>query len=54
MTTLQPRHSSEKIDAFLPALDDMMSSGLVTIESVQVPNTERLKILFAAEAIQRG
>jgi uncharacterized protein len=28
--------SKEKIDAFLPALDEMMSSGLVTIEKVQV------------------
>jgi PII-like signaling protein len=28
--------SQEKIDAFLPILDGMMSSGLVTIEKVQV------------------
>jgi len=28
--------SKEKIDAFLPELDKMMSSGLVTIEKVQV------------------
>jgi uncharacterized protein len=28
--------SKEKIDAFLPALDRMMSSGLVTLEKVQV------------------
>jgi len=28
--------SREKIDAFLPVLDDMMSSGLVTLERVQV------------------
>jgi PII-like signaling protein len=28
--------SQEKIDAFLPTLDGMMSSGLVTIEKVQV------------------
>jgi len=28
--------SNEKIDAFLPVLDQMMSSGLVTIEKVQV------------------
>jgi PII-like signaling protein len=28
--------SQEKIDAFLPVLDTMMSSGLVTIERVQV------------------
>jgi len=28
--------SQEKIDAFLPILDEMMSSGLVTIERVQV------------------
>jgi uncharacterized protein len=28
--------SQEKIDAFLPVLDSMMSSGLVTIEKVQV------------------
>jgi PII-like signaling protein len=28
--------SQEKIDAFLPVLDGMMSSGLVTIEKVQV------------------
>ncbi|MGE3143461.1 MAG: DUF190 domain-containing protein [Hyphomonadaceae bacterium] len=28
--------SQEKIDAFMPILDGMMSSGLVTIESVQV------------------
>ena len=28
--------SKEKIDAFLPTLDKMMSSGLVTIEKVQV------------------
>ena len=26
----------DKIDAFLPVLDGMMSSGLVTIEKVQV------------------
>jgi hypothetical protein len=36
--------SPEKIDAFLPTLDGMMSSGLVTLEKVQVlqygePNT---------------
>jgi len=28
--------SQEKIDAFLPVLDEMMSSGLVTLEKVQV------------------
>lgn len=28
--------SQEKIDAFLPALDEMMGSGLVTMEKVQV------------------
>jgi hypothetical protein len=28
--------SQEKIDAFLPVLDSMMSSGLVTIEKIQV------------------
>lgn len=28
--------SQEKIDAFLPTLDEMMSSGLVTLEKVQV------------------
>jgi PII-like signaling protein len=28
--------SQEKIDAFLPTLDGMMSSGLITIEKVQV------------------
>ena len=28
--------SKEKIDLFLPVLDEMMSSGLVTIEKVQV------------------
>lgn len=28
--------SQEKIDPFLPALDGMMTSGLVTIEKVQV------------------
>ena len=28
--------AQEKIDAFLPVLDGMMSSGLVTIEKVQV------------------
>ena len=28
--------SKEKIDAFLPLLDTMMSSGLVTLEKVQV------------------
>ena len=28
--------SQEKIDTFLPVLDGMMSSGLVTIEKVQV------------------
>jgi PII-like signaling protein len=28
--------SQDKIDAFLPVLDTMMSSGLVTIEKVQV------------------
>ncbi len=28
--------ASEKIDAFLPVLDQMMGSGLVTLEKVQV------------------
>ncbi|MCL6645691.1 MAG: DUF190 domain-containing protein [Dehalococcoidia bacterium] len=28
--------SKEKVDAFLPVLDGMMSSGLVTLENVQV------------------
>lgn len=28
--------SREKIDAFLPALDEMMGNGLVTLEKVQV------------------
>jgi PII-like signaling protein len=28
--------SEEKIDGFLPALDSMMTSGLVTLEKVQV------------------
>ena len=28
--------TQEKIDAFLPVLDEMMGSGLVTIEKVQV------------------
>ena len=28
--------SQDKIDAFLPLLDEMMSSGLVTLEKVQV------------------
>jgi PII-like signaling protein len=28
--------SQEKIDAFLPILDEMMSSGLVTLEKVQI------------------
>ncbi len=28
--------SQEKIDAFLPVLDGMMSSGLVTLEKVQI------------------
>jgi PII-like signaling protein len=28
--------SQEKIDAFLPILDEMMSSGLVTVEKVQI------------------
>jgi uncharacterized protein len=28
--------SQEKIDAFLPVLDSIMRSGLVTIEKVQV------------------
>jgi len=28
--------SQEKIDAFLPTLDGMMTSGLVTLETVQV------------------
>lgn len=28
--------SQEKIDAFLPALDEMMGSGMVTMEKVQV------------------
>jgi PII-like signaling protein len=37
--------SQDKIDAFLPVLDGMMSSGLVTLEKVQVlqygnPNSE--------------
>ena len=29
-------NSQDKIDAFLPVLDGMMSSGLVTIEKIQV------------------
>lgn len=29
-------NSQEKIDAFLPVLDGMMSSGLITIEKVRV------------------
>ena len=38
--------TQDKIDAFLPELDRMMSSGLVTLEKVQVlqygkPNSER-------------
>ena len=37
--------SAEKIDAFLPKLDGMMGSGLVTLEKVQVlqygPDKER-------------
>ena len=28
--------SQEKIDEFLPVLDDLMGSGLVTLEKVQV------------------
>jgi uncharacterized protein len=28
--------SEEKVDAFLPVLDGMMSSGLITLEKVQV------------------
>ena len=28
--------SEDKIDAFLPVLDGMMSSGLITLEKVQV------------------
>jgi uncharacterized protein len=28
--------TQEKIDAFLPLLDPMMSSGLITLEKVQV------------------
>jgi PII-like signaling protein len=28
--------SQEKIDAFLPVLDGMMTSGLITMEKVQV------------------
>ena len=28
--------SKEKIDAFIPVLDEMMSGGLITIEKVQV------------------
>jgi PII-like signaling protein len=28
--------SQEKIDEFLPVLDEMMGSGLVTLEKVQV------------------
>ncbi|MGC2592330.1 MAG: DUF190 domain-containing protein, partial [Xanthobacteraceae bacterium] len=29
-------YTQEKIDAFLPVLDGMMTSGLVTMERVQV------------------
>lgn len=32
----QERSGEEKIDAFLPTLDAMMVSGLVTLEKVQV------------------
>ena len=28
--------SQEKIDAFIPVLDQMMGSGLITVEKVQV------------------
>ena len=34
--TLEIVDSQEKIDAFLPVLDGMMGSGLVTIENVRV------------------
>jgi uncharacterized protein len=33
--------SQEKIDAFLPVLDGMMSSGLVTLEKVHVLDRDR-------------
>jgi uncharacterized protein DUF190 len=33
--------TQEKIDKFLPVLDNMMTSGLMTIEKVQVLNTGR-------------
>ncbi len=36
--------AQEKIDAFLPVLDGMMSSGLVTIEKVQVLQYGKAKI----------
>lgn len=38
--------TQEKIDAFLPVLDTMMSSGLVTIEKVQV-------LQYGTESLQR-
>ena len=35
--------SQDKIDAFLPLLDEMMSSGLITIEKVQVLQYSAIK-----------
>src|ERR1700739_3241529 len=41
--------SEEKIEAFLPILDGMMSSGLVTIEKVQVLQYGKDRVLPVAE-----
>lgn len=43
---IQIVHVEEKIDAFLPVLDEMMGSGLVTLEQVRV-------VEYRAEATAR-
>jgi PII-like signaling protein len=35
-TVVEIVESQEKIDAFIPVLDQMMGSGLITVEKVQV------------------
>jgi len=46
--------SKEKIDAFLPVLDGMMTSGLVTIEKVQVLHRQALAIGAASGRMVNG
>jgi uncharacterized protein len=47
--------SQDKIDHFLQVLDGMMSSGLVTVEKVQVPQYgESVEEYFSRNSLSRG